>query len=735
MEKWHLYMDECGLFEKSGPKHPGWKSPLILAMLVPEESSKVLGVKYTQLCRKAGFGDIAHGRDLHQQPAYPDFSARLVQETIDNKLPLFVIRHSEDIYRQVPPQLQESFADNRYRSMAEALLEHILFLHPPYWTEELSLDFHPNTRVIPIQKDQVKDYRDCGYSCFNPKGSDIYLAHVWRDEALRIFLHRLGLEFAPWHSMIQERTWEQVEMIQADKSNDPFVHWVDNLAGILMWSGRGQKESADKLSRHLTADLEYGFSQKRFKDIVLAYLNQDIHNFLPLALEERIRLSKPYYSRQVDNLVEQGLLSLLSQDIQSLLALEQEIDAYLRSSMGNWAFVRELTEKLLENLRKLPADQLETRRVQNLLFALYNHKLSLHNHRGEALPAWQIVQKVESSHFKPENIDDWRSEVSFYNRQAVARANVFDFEQGHEDLLPLLQTLEQNLKKVQKISKNSSLKDNLIGRLQGTIGQNYAFLAPHQPEYFDKSEKMFKKAKSEFIKSGDLLRQETYLLHLYLDGLRTGQYSKRKITNQYNALGSYEPVHEFLKSPGPETSRYMQYVLHLIVKLAFEYGEMYEKTLQIYPLKELKDWFGQAVNEHPFELICGYLGRMALAQGKKKHAHDYFEQALSIPNKDNAREQVTLQAIRGEILTWWAIGLEQIGDKAQAGEKMKQALSLLDELGSNPALITMLQLQDGKAVGGWFKEAYNVLSQVDWDSNFDNSACEAFLDCFTFNYR
>jgi len=224
-------------------------------------------------------------------------------------------------------------------------------------------------------------------------------------------------------------------------------------------------------------------------------------------------------------------------------------------------------------------------------------------------------------------------------------------------------------------------------------------------------------------------------LHLYYDWQKIDNTASQKGQALFKELVNDPDVRQFLNNPSPENAKYKQFILQVILKYHLEAdSNIIKEFCKKFTLCNLREFFEDAANEHPFEFIYAYLGIMCMQCDNLKDAETYFESALQIPVNSENREQPTLQAIRAQIIARYALELYRKDEKKDACEKMQDAVKIMEQLGKHPDYKPILSLQDGQAVDGWFKDAWNKVAEVDWTNDFNEEACKRFLKYFTFNY-
>lgn len=726
-EHWHLYMDETGSFEgKTG------RRLAIAGLLVPDDKKNELAAEYEALKIKHGFQGrtFLHSTDITKNKNGGKLVAEAAERALDadSRMIVFSMTHFQDIHLNMGDDiLSEAFAANRYILMAQELLEYLLFLNPVFMGRDITFSLHPNSRIHYIRNADEKDiarYKEMGYQLRTPKNNPAdRIMYLWNETALNIFLQRLKLEFTPFQKVIGRRDFQQIEMPVARDSTDPFVDWADHLCHYWLTTLRKN----NKIKEKVPIRLEYGREHKRFVELLRLFISGDLKQFIVDALENHKLLSDKYYSQSLSLLFEKIVKDFRIKDESLLKELTGEVDAHLRSSSGEWRFVVALISWMLDMVQELKSGPEKNR----MLIRLYEHYFNVHNHRGEYGLAIQAINSIEALWSLEQGsitLDELLERVAFKNRQAVTAANVFQFETANrlvsEDLA-LLESLRDTACK--KTGRDVVIKE--IGKIKGTMGQNMAFLAPRQSELFEGAESMFLAARDQFSRPTDRARQDLYLFHLYMDWGKI-----QEAENRLNIALQQDDWRRFQESPSRETAKHTQFILYAWIKFAFHHRkDWFEVALDKYTIENLFNLYGDPAFEHPFELTCGYLGRMAFAKSLDRRADAYFEHALAIPQTGDQEQQETLHALRLQTLTWLALSIVE-KDARKACTLMKRVTGMLENLGRRSNLAPMLSLDGKKAVGGWFAEAWNALSSIDWEKGFSEDACKKLLDCYTFNY-
>lgn len=710
---YHFYCDESGEFEKVS----SYKKSIVFGLLVPDEDKDSLAAQYQRLKLKYLFNiKNLHGAELYKDKNYQKFIEDLVSLTCSSSIKMVCIRHGRDLFRGIPGDIDECLACNRYLYMIQALVENFLFLHPPMW-KEADFTFRHNTRVFPVKNDEAANrLKALGFYILPQKqGHKKLLANVWDTKGFMIFLQRLMVDYSPYLKTTGPRSIKNAEMQIAERSDDPFVHWADNLAGALLWSQ--DKNISASIKAGLETDAEYGEDHPVYKNLVMKFLEGRFDEFIPDALKKIGRFKNSYYTRQLGNMLDMSF-DELEFDGESIWKLAAIVRDNIEKSSGQWNMVLHITEKLIGIAEK----KSDNAYIPSAIKTLKSARLSCLNHRGDAKSAAELAATLENE--KCETVDDLREKAEILNRLAVTGANRFDFISSAKALIPYLESLNNSRTELSKADGNE-LKDPQIGKIASTAGQAFAFEVPLDNEHFQLAEKLLIAAAREFSAPADILRQKIYLAHLYLD-----MNDNAKITEIFHEITNMPEVSCFIRNPLIKTPGAMAFVLALILKYEIQTGDKIFPEPSVWTMEKLPEIFPDNMNEHPFQFIFSYLGQIAFMSNDLNRAEKLFEKALSIPVKTENAPPV-IKAIQCQILGIWALLLLKSGKIQQAVEKvhaLNRFMNQIAELPENSSIIT------GEG-NGWFEKVIHDIEKAVNEKNGIDAAVSAFLKKFTFNYR
>lgn len=734
MDKPHyfFYCDESGQFE-----YKKYKESIIFGMLVPSELKKELSEKFSMLKLKHNITEkFVHWKDRFQDKNYKLFLKELVNLTCESSVKLVCMSFDEDLLKTAGGVVSEAFLCNRYLYMIQGLIDNIMFYHPPLWYPEVDFTFRHNTRVFPVNSEyQKKKLEELGYKPNKDrKNQGKWYMNVWNTESFLIFLRRRLADFAPYVETVGLKNVVNAEMQVAKDSDDPFVHWVDSLAGLVKW--KQNPSLSNKIAEKLEIEVFYGKEHSMYQNIVMTFLDKKYDDFLIEYFENISVFKKPYYHKQLTSLMERALdhLDFNSYQIVNLAGI---LEDQVEKSSGRWGMVLDLTDRLLNRLYEKGRGV----NAETALSKLQGARLSCLNHRGEISEAKELAEQILKN--PSLTTDDLRFKTEILNRLVVTGANSFDFISSAKQLKHYIKGLLESCRELSK-AEGHELKDPLIGRLASTAGQAFAFAAPSDHSHFEAAETLLYSALKSCVSPDDTLRQSVYLCHLYLDMDRLEASSKQnfngagKENDSYNSasievrlLAKRPEVSDFLKNPAPGLPLSMAFVLAVLLKYKLQTGDNEIHDVFDWTEKYALSCFESCANEHPFELVWSYMGQNAFNSGNIDDAEMFFERALSIPVGINEAPPV-IKAIHCQIMGLWAMcHFRKNIKKGKAVNKIKEIVNIMNSIAENSKNETFITVEGG----GWFGPSVKALSDAIDKRDDLVKPLSCFLDMFTFNYR
>ena len=360
-----------------------------------------------------------------------------------------------------------------------------------------------------------------------------------------------------------------------------------------------------------------------------------------------------------------------------------------------------------------------------LAYKYHDAGLRLANHVGNTEKGVEHYQSGENVYIRlsDKTFSDIRRYHEFINRSTVTDANEFAFQRANARLKPIEEKENQLLTVL-------GGKNEVYGKICGSMAQNYAFLRQYQlaAEYFAK-------ARSN-LKENDVM-QTSYCAHLALE-----------INNQKLYLDMLCKLFEFQSFPGYK--RMVEICFNKnIVKMAFPFHLVLKGLLTFPPdNKELRDIMGdiskQLINKkfknHPWVLIYTVLGRLYRSLSDMENAVRSWIEAINFCDSNTGVTFVMLNhAARA-----WAVPaiIDSEGAVSDFSHNvLKNICETFQDFNANKSAPGILNLHrhadfDNKIRPGWFDDVGKSFLQ-----GFDNSdaetiktICTEFVNRFTFNY-
>jgi len=168
---------------------------------------------------------------------------------------------------------------------------------------------------------------------------------------------------------------------------------------------------------------------------------------------------------------------------------------------------------------------------QELLLRLCEARVdrAIANHRGEPLPHDEERAALVQRGLTASNAAQWAA-LDLANMRCIARTNGFDFEGAVDELDGLRERFVVE-----------ALRDERLGRLLGSLGQAYGFLAHEaaDPDYAELADECFAAALPHFQQPDDLLRQQVYRVHAAVEGHRQGGAWRERLEARLTELEPY----------------------------------------------------------------------------------------------------------------------------------------------------------------------------------------------------
>ena len=236
----------------------------------------------------------------------------------------------------------------------------------------------------------------------------------------------------------------------------------------------------------------------------------------------------------------------------------------------------------------------------------------------------------------------------------------------------LPESVRVTLKRLESIfeaERSGGKKYNLaLGRLCGTIAQNYGFCGPQWLRHTRKYAAQARLALGEGVipdLRNEWLRQYNYLVYASLDAARPGEALKNLLT--YLAVDTLEDL---------RLSELTEWQHAALVRYLADTppGDSHCRYLKLALEKDPPRF----ARRHPWQLWLHNLGRLCLAAGRRNDARDLFRRSLDICTHPQAG--ATMRAMALVPLS----GLHQLGSLRDAGVADRWAKARLTALELNP---------------------------------------------------
>lgn len=713
---YHFHLDESYSLVNG---HKNGKS-IVFGLLVPDEDKKKLAEQYLYLKHKHLKNVTGiKGKELRRKREYRDFMEELVPLTCGSRIKMVCMSHPGDTKKTADGDIREAEIINRDLYMTQALCESFLFFHPPLWIPESDYSIGNATRALPVRGDSPSDLlRELGYKTATSKDDDmIPYVQTFDTKGLTAFIKRRITDFAPFHDVTGVKSMRHEAEKTSKKSREPFAEWAKHLAGLLCLEN--DHGLANRLRNNLEINAEYGNQLVLYQYLLMYFLKGEQDVFLQKTLEHMCTFTHEYYIRQIFDLMVKVLDS-------------HEIWGPRTSSVA--VALNELTKK--------------NGATNDIVFKLTNHllgkmgasiggpwmwsqstlertRLDFLNYRGDVSGARDLIRRIMCE--KPYTVDEIVTQTELTNRFAVTILNHFYFDYAHQLIKPCLIGLRKSRNALRDMIDRVP-KDPLISRFETTAGMALAFTAQDRKSHFDSARKLFINAGLMYIDLKDMIMQDVYLAHLYMDNDHEANSTRYTI----KCLTEYSYVKAFLARPAIRTSEDMEYVLALFLKYELQTGKTVPGLSGLVEgaEKKLPRFFGEKVNTLPFQFIWSYLARMAFRKGDAERAGALFEKSLSVSHKTPETEPLTL-TLRCQMLGIWAQCLMENGRNDIAMEKIETLVQIMKALTKNPESKGILT----EDYSGWFGPSMKALEKAMAGRKDIDKSLDRFLKRFTFIYR
>ena len=767
-EIYEIHIDESGNFErfkdKAFPNHESQESiRLIGGIIVPPELKERENSLREDLIKlgKVFYTDIKRVTDIHvsdKKKLRPGKKQHEAREALVNffrkQMPeaqITFIYDLEELHKVKLSHIRKETqlpGAQRFRSMLLKLLKALVFYHPKFQNDD-SFEVKVAHRRVPYPRSYDLFLPDQGYIKIKDiEGRTEYTAITEVDLISIMDQLKESLGFASrrkaTYKMKPFHKWDSPFMVMADLVCNTIFNILRKgaspagLSGELMSSFMPRKKLIFKDKSEIEEENRRWeeLSKKRLlfycpfdydfpENILDTYHSDNPEGFLSQTLKKGIHSKS-------DSLILLPAINLAFKNLKGVGGPNECRNILLLAHEILDARLYYLFDDVVENLIGLAAGHLGS--IENgtndevwapVLYLYHDVALRYSNHTSNV--ARSIIhrdkgQKIFDT-FQRKDIQDIRGHHEFINRASVEDANEFAFERANTRLESVKEK-EEELTSILKAPRNKTL-----GKIYGSLAQNYAFLSDHNH------------AKEYFMKAADHLglknrMQTSFRAHLAID-----MRDKKAYQSEMCSLFKEEsfPGYASLAEKCLESLTEYYFDLHLVLKgLIVWPGE--EETTAI--AKDVADRIHperSKLKNHSWELIFIVMARLLIQTGDSKRACDFWEASAHFHRNE---EQLTFVMFGHAARAWEALYWMNSGNIDKTRSLLSPIAKTFQELKDKDHAIGIFNPNkkadelDGKVRDGWFDEiGHRFLVELDGANEaILKSLAEEFINRFTFNY-
>lgn len=739
---YEIHIDESGDFERP-PEDADRKTPVRIiggVVIPPELKEKEATLKEEMITLARPYlKKIERVTDIHVSDVDKLIDSRKQNELkeamlhfFNKKMPeakiVFIYDAGDLAGANQPPGAQ------LYRHLLLNLLKAIVFYHPGFDSENVLLDIKLAHRRIEYPKAYDLNLSNQGYLKVRSAAGQLWYTAINEKDLKSIMLclqDSLGFACARKvsYGMMPYTEWDS-----------PFMTAADLICNKLFGIAAQCKQDMKKLHSQLRTN----FGGK--EDRIFFYCSSDYD--LPENILRNCHLDKPgqfiadYIGLKPNkhsasnNLL---LVPALQKCMATLGNIQEpvEFDNILKAGdiiLNNRQYSR--IDNLMANLIKTVKNRLESisessnadavwdsivYKYHDVCLRYYNHTGNVAMSRKHMGMAIKVFERMEQK-----DVLQIRSYHELINRASIVETNEFSFEKAIHYLEPIKEK-EKKLCAVLTFPGRQDMKNEILGKIFGSLAQNYAFLKEN-----DAADACFKSAKVH-LGEGDF-QQTCYRAHLNIDKKDQSAYEDEfrslfKIKNP----ASFN-IEQLLKEcMGNIEQREFQFVLHLLLKGVLVF---YDNNAAL--AKDVDAVIGQKtaqLSHHPWQLIFIVMGRLFQKLEQTNVAGKYWDAAISF--RSFRQKEITFDMFRHCARAWKALSYLNNENIVEARKIIKPVLDFFkaSENGAYPGIFNPKQTKDrdGK---GWFDDVgRKFMDKTDITGRAELQAIlNEFINRFTFNY-
>ena len=425
----------------------------------------------------------------------------------------------------------------------------------------------------------------------------------------------------------------------------------------------------------------------------------------------------------------QSVLTRLAQDSPSQVSLRvlgeflhviDERITHRTLVKGALSDAESLLEKLLGIAQRKQGESEDDRHIKELILALLEQALMLVNHKGYTGEPARMKQTYDACMTRFGS--DLGSPVLNRERTLEVRTRAYNEEFNDFRFDDVLDDFKDAVDA--RAADMAGQKDDLTGKMCGTIGQALAFNARLNPE-------MSKEAAAYFERSLDFFPDTSVYHNMSVNYLTTLYWQARDYEKALSAFARH-PYIAVLNTVEhtPPAQRAMDWLSHLLKERRNQPATPFDMLCLLRVLAVMSESpdeparraIGERirvyrVEEHPHQLLLKWVGRLFLASGNPNSAVDCFAKARRIA----MAKGLTVKATCLPVLGLWEIA-ERRRDNQSAAEECRERLTelaqalcressglaaYLEAVGGIDTLISDIERDDINAVSRWMPFMYS----------------------------
>jgi hypothetical protein len=542
------------------------------------------------------------------------------------------------------------------------------------------------------------------------------------------------------------------EVVNIDKSKEHRLRLADFISNAIYRNDDSKdynKDSYNKIKDKIMFDLEYSKLHLRFLEIADLFLREDYGKALPAyIIDEKLFSKESFYHKRLEELFNESCknVNIWKSKYYHIRWMLNKSEELIRTSRVTGFKELSKGEKILSTIEKI-LDYIneEESTLKFLKFKTCHNFISLANHISN-YDMWQKYMEkgnVLAEDLKREVIY-YRDILDFKNACGNGNANYYLFEEAIKELEEARANMDVIIMAIGQITEQDEqlIKEPYLGKLLGSLGQNYAFQADickscgeieNSNLYYKKAKEFFEKALGHFSKDSHKAVQYSNLGHL---ALSQGDFDEA--FRQIKLMAKTEDIspENLYKIAMGNNEKPDLYLLFLVFKAynRKKDNEIDKKLIEL-ASEDIVDL--RKYTDHPSQLILRHLAEMRMRINSNDHAivEDLKVSCNICEAKDECRPAINIMALKNYIIL--ARYYFQIVDNKSMARNLKNACNICEKIMKHkPPLKNMLYEEDG-ILKGYFKDFYKSIKdsfhlKVDkiTDNLFDRMMPE-----YPFNYE